>query len=779
MNRFSLLLLSVLALSACDSSPKPRSGSTPQTPPSSSPKEAVIETPKRVVRPRNEAPASYIVKVTAFNYLDATGDTCEVTDLVLTLSDSDQSRLIPICKNSAVELYAVSDAGTLKFTTLDVAQGKSLLPLGNEGQTPGLLLSERGNATQYEAINPYGYTFATAKNFTGTDNLQLVHLWTKQYPRLTAIKGQIQAKVDEEKRIADQKAADKRRVKAAYLSIADKVADGYHSLAKKVEYNEWRIAKQKAADKKRVSAAYLSMANKFANGYRSLEEKVAANEKRIADQKAADKKRVNAAYLSMANKFANGYRSLEEKVAANEKRIAEENRIAEEKRAAEERAAAIASDVKPPYLETPLKDALVITSEIDEKDSNYVFVTATLSGLRDDISGIGKISFMLRASEQGLSNRTVDDSALYLNFSDKDLANQESGSYHHTDRIQRNKLFESTYRASFYSFSDLAGNQHYASIEEQDAALADLHGSKLRQNERPPFHNIQAHAILNRITIAEEQIAGISELAYHVEIPTTHPQDLNVLYINAELKKGNKTINFQVKDSMFESRPGDPSIITHLVFPKHFQNDTVTLATLDLHLNETATKNSAAYSADLSDMPGLSFDIHPSEPDLTFPEVDTKAIGMRQVKGTDLPAEFRKSRYDNNPLDEWIEFTFPVSGVEEELNHHLEIDVWFLDSNNSKKIAMAKPNPSLEDGKKIYRVYEKIPVHHKPGKYQLSSVNLTEMAYLVADGNAEKAIKNDLKDLPGIAQPRFGHVYYNYKEVVVDLLKLGIATEVK
>ena len=124
MIRLGFFLLAMLGFSACGPQPKSEEPSKVQTPP---PKNTVQEpAQQKVVKPKNDTPAVYTLRITTFNYLTQGNQTDEVPHQILTLSSQDRKRIIPLSSNPSVQLFAISDAGVLSFSANDLVHNRPL-----------------------------------------------------------------------------------------------------------------------------------------------------------------------------------------------------------------------------------------------------------------------------------------------------------------------------------------------------------------------------------------------------------------------------------------------------------------------------------------------------------------------------------------------------------------------------------------------------------------------------------------------------------------------------
>jgi hypothetical protein len=134
-------------------------------------------------------PLTYSLQFTIINFLNGYVEPCDVKNKIFTFSITDKNERTTLCKNSAVEIYAVSNAAVVNIFAQDLVKN---ITLDHDRKTdmPIIVLGKLDRMLAVGYNNPYGFTYLMAEDFTGVD-LDLVAAWNSLSTRYATLKAEL------------------------------------------------------------------------------------------------------------------------------------------------------------------------------------------------------------------------------------------------------------------------------------------------------------------------------------------------------------------------------------------------------------------------------------------------------------------------------------------------------------------------------------------------------------------------------------------------------------
>jgi len=136
---------------------------------------------------------SHILQMTVINFLSGGSEPCNLKDKIFSFSSGDKDVVIPLCKNSRVEVNAVSNSGVVTFHAIDILRQKELAQKyydKNSVDQQHFELGKTKGMLRYGVVNPFGFTYVMAEEVTGID-MSLLEKWNELNNRATKLREQI------------------------------------------------------------------------------------------------------------------------------------------------------------------------------------------------------------------------------------------------------------------------------------------------------------------------------------------------------------------------------------------------------------------------------------------------------------------------------------------------------------------------------------------------------------------------------------------------------------
>ena len=130
-----------------------------------------------------------LLQITAIDALTGGVEPCDLKNKIFTFKKTDKNFRTDLCRNSKVETFMVSNAGTVQFYTVDRITGFELEALGTYADQAYELGKSRP-MLRYYPRNPYGFTYIMAEEVTGID-LAVLARWNDANARLSELKAQV------------------------------------------------------------------------------------------------------------------------------------------------------------------------------------------------------------------------------------------------------------------------------------------------------------------------------------------------------------------------------------------------------------------------------------------------------------------------------------------------------------------------------------------------------------------------------------------------------------
>ncbi len=131
---------------------------------------------------------SYL-QITAIDSLAGGAETCDVKNKIFSFKPTDKNYRTDLCRNSKVETFMVSNAGTVQFYTIDRITGFELEALGTYADY-NYELGKSRPTLRYYPRNPYGFTYIMAEEITGIDPAVFIR-WNEASALLSQLKAQV------------------------------------------------------------------------------------------------------------------------------------------------------------------------------------------------------------------------------------------------------------------------------------------------------------------------------------------------------------------------------------------------------------------------------------------------------------------------------------------------------------------------------------------------------------------------------------------------------------
>lgn len=135
------------------------------------------------------AAKTYQLQVTVLSFLQGGREKCDFTNKLITFSMEDRDRKLVLCKNSQVEVSAVSDLGVVTFFATDV-HSEMEYPEAPYSQNQSIELGQERKWLRYGAEIPNAYAYVIAEDVTGVDP-KLLKKWNELNARSSKLKEKV------------------------------------------------------------------------------------------------------------------------------------------------------------------------------------------------------------------------------------------------------------------------------------------------------------------------------------------------------------------------------------------------------------------------------------------------------------------------------------------------------------------------------------------------------------------------------------------------------------
>ncbi|MBS1962742.1 MAG: hypothetical protein JST04_11030 [Bdellovibrionales bacterium] len=164
-----VIVLGALSVLGCEKAGRAPVASSPLSPTGpTNPVKAPDPAPSEAPAP---APVSeeHALQVTVLNFLQGGLEQCELKEpKIFMFTEKDEDVKTVLCKNSKVEVNAVSNRGQVHFAAIDLATGREL-PVRTKESQQDFELGKTNPSIRYYPSSPYGFTYLRAEEVTGID----------------------------------------------------------------------------------------------------------------------------------------------------------------------------------------------------------------------------------------------------------------------------------------------------------------------------------------------------------------------------------------------------------------------------------------------------------------------------------------------------------------------------------------------------------------------------------------------------------------------------------